>query len=216
MRASYGNSKVSKVKNKAMKRVWLFTLALVAVNQVGAAEGEGINSKVIHHYTQFSVGYEFLEDFGGGTAHAVNGQTSVDMNNLLFNVDGGYAWGKDDLEVWLIGGSVGYIVRLMKNHVNIIPNFGVYYQKAEAGAAEDSVTTIQPGITGSFAINNRLSVGANYTYLRALDNNEEDEHTFGPIARFALTETIGLDIGARFTDEGQAFRSVFGAVNFHF
>lgn len=216
MRASYGNSKVSKVKNKAMKRVWLFTLALVAVNQVGAAEGEGINSKVIHHYTQFSVGYQFFEDVGGGTAHAVIASTSVDMNNLLFSVGGGYGWGPDDLEFWAVGGDVGYIIRLLRNRVNIIPRFGMSYNRAEAGPAEDSVTTIEPGLSGSFAINNRLSVGGSYTYVRALDNNEEDGHVFGPRARFALTETMGLDIGAQFTDEGKAFQSAFAAVNFHF
>ena len=199
-----------------MKRVLVLTLALVCANQLMAAEGEGINSRVIHHYTELGVGYEFFEEVAGGTAHGARAHTSVDMDNILFDVNGGYAWGKGDLEFWGVGAGIGYVVRLMRNHINIIPRFGMSYDKFEFGDAEDSVTTIQPGATLSFAINNRLSVGGNYTYVRALDNNEEDVHTFGPIARFAITESMGLDFGARFQTEGQAFVSAFGGVTFHF
>ena len=197
-----------------MKRVLVLTLALVCANQLMAAEA--INSKVIHHYTELGIGYEFFEEVAGGTAHGLRAHTSVDMDNLLFDVNGGYAWGKGDLEFWGVGAGLGYIVRLARNHINIIPRFGMSYDKAEFGDAEDSVTTIQPGILGSFALNNRVSVGGYYTYVRALDNNEEDAHTFGPIARFAVTENMGIDIGARFRTEGQAFVSAFGGVTFHF
>ena len=177
---------------------------------------EGINSKVIHNYTQLGIAYGFVEDIGGGSAHGVLADTSVDMDNFLFGVSGGYFWGKDDLEFWGVGAGVGYAVRLLRNHVNIIPQFSMGYDKAELGDAHDSVTTIQPGISLSYAINNRLSLGGHYTYVRALDNNEEDAHVFGPGLRIAVAENIGVDLGANFTNEGQAFTSAFAGVSFHF
>lgn len=198
-----------------MKRVLVLIFALVCANQLMAAE-EGINSKVIHNYTQFGIGYGFADDVGGGTAHGVLADTSVDMDNLLFGVSGGYFWGKGDLEFWGVSAGVGYVVRLMRNHVNIIPQFSMGYDKAEVGDAHDSVTSIQPGITLSYAINNRLSLSANYAYVRALDNNEEDGHVFGPGVRIAVAENIGINLGANFTDEGQAFLSAFAGVSFHF
>jgi len=79
-----------------MKRILVITLVVVWAHQIVASEG--INSRVIHDYTEFGVGYPYVDDFGGGHGHGVLGHSSVDMHNLLFQVNGGYVWG-DDVDI---------------------------------------------------------------------------------------------------------------------
>jgi hypothetical protein len=103
----------------------------------------------------------------------------------------------------------------MRNHINIIPRFGMTYNKLEPENFDSvDTTTIEPGITLSFAFNNRISVNGNYTYVRDVDFGKHlDAHTYGGGARIALTETLGIDVGARFADgedspaHSQGFRS---------
>lgn len=106
----------------------------------------------------------------------------------------------------------------MGNHVNIIPRFGMVYNKVLFEDADsDEFWNIAPGITLSYAINNRVSVNGNYTYLHDIDLDQgKGVHTFGPGARIALTERLGLDVGAAFAATGQAFRSAFAGISWHF
>ncbi|HMJ67197.1 MAG TPA: hypothetical protein VK615_17765 [Candidatus Binatia bacterium] len=198
-----------------MKRVLTFAFAIVCVHQI-MAQQEGINSKVIHNYTEFFVGYQYVDDFGADQGHGVVAHSSVDMNNFLFDVNGGYVWG-DGADAWNAGGGLGYVVRLMRNHINIIPRFGMTYNKLEPENIDSiDTTTIEPGITLSFALNNWISVNGNYTYVRDVDFGKDlDAHTYGGGARIALTETLGLDVGARFAD-GQGFTSAFAGLSMHF
>jgi hypothetical protein len=84
-----------------MKRVLIFTFAIACAHQIMAQEG--INSKVIHNYTEFFVGYQYVDDFGADHGHGVVGHSSVDMYNLLFDINGGYVWG-DGADAWNAGG----------------------------------------------------------------------------------------------------------------
>jgi hypothetical protein len=196
-----------------MKRLLIITVALLCAHGLRAAEG--INSKVIHDYTEIGVAYAFLDDVAGDNAHGVLAHTSVDMENFIFDVNGNYFRGDDDLDLWGFGGGVGYAIRLMRNHINIIPRVGVAYNRVDFGdSSEDSTTSIAPGVTLSYAINRRVSINANYTYVRGIDD-EGDAHTYGAGARIAVTERIGVDIGALFA-EGQGFRGAFAGASFHF
>jgi len=180
------------------------------------AQREGITSKVIHNYTEFGVGYTYVDDFGADHGHGAIAHSSVDLENVLLNVRGGYIWG-DGADAWNAGGDLGYIVRLAQNHVNIIPRFGATYNKLMPDNI-DSIdqTTIEPGITLSVAFNNWVSINGFYTYLRDVDFGKNlDAHTYGPGARIALTDKVGLDVGATFA-EGQGFSSAFAGLSFHF
>jgi hypothetical protein len=198
-----------------MKRILVITFAVLWAHQIVAAEG--INSRVIHDYTEFGVAYTYVDDLGGSHGHGVLGHSSVDMNNFLFEVDGGYVWG-DDVDLWNLGGGVGYVVRLMRNHINIIPRVGVAYNKALfEDDGSDDFWTLAPGITASFAINNRVSVSGNYAWVHDIHlDRGKGVHTFGPGARVALTERMGLDVGAAFGTHGQAFKGAFAGVSWHF
>jgi hypothetical protein len=195
-----------------MKRVIIIASALLCGHSLIAAEG--INSRVIHDYTEFGVAYGYLDDLAGGNGHGILAHTSVDMNNLLFSVNGNYFWGEEDVDVWSAGGAIGYVFRPMRNHINIIPQFGMGYSQAIFDSFEDGSTTISPGITVSYAFNNRLSVNANYTYVRGIDD-EFDVHGYGGGARFAVTERLGIDAGANFA-ESQGFVGAFAGVSWHF
>jgi opacity protein-like surface antigen len=197
-----------------MKRVLVLTFAVLCGHQLTAAEP--INSGVIHHYTELGIGYAFIDVEGGPEAHGVAAHTAVDMDNFLFDVNGGYVWA-DDVNTWSLGGGIGYVVRLMQNHINIIPRFGISYNKINPDDdIESDFTTISPGVAVSYAINNRASIGARYDYVRDIDfDNDEDLHTYGPFARIALAERIGLDLGATFA-EGEGFVAAFAGLSFHF
>jgi hypothetical protein len=193
-----------------MKRLLIIVLAVCSYPLIAA---EGINSHVIHDYTEIGIAYGYLDDLAGDTGHGVLAHTSVDMGNFIFDVNGNYFFG-DDADLWGFGGGAGYAFRLMRNHINIIPRFGVAYDKIDFGVLEDSTTFITPGVTLSFALNNRISINGNYTYVRGIDD-EGDVHTYGGGARVAITEKIGIDIGATFAD-GQGFVGAFGGLSFHF
>src|SRR5437867_7422659 len=133
-----------------MKRILIITLALAWAHQIVAAEG--INSKVIHDYTELGVGYTYVDDFGGDHGHGVLGHSSVDMHDLLFQVSGGYVWG-DDVNAWSVGADLGYAIRLIRNHINIIPRVGVGYSRVlPEGTGSADFWSIAPGITLSYAI----------------------------------------------------------------
>jgi hypothetical protein len=194
-----------------MKRLLVIVLAVCSHALIAA---EGINSKVIHDYTEIGVAYAYFDDIAGDTAHGVLAHSSVDLENFIFDVNGSYVWANNDIDLWGVGGGIGYAFRLMRNHINIIPRFGMRYDKVEFDAGDDSTTSIAPGVTLSFAINNWVSVNGNYTYVRGIDD-EGDAHTYGPGARIAITDRIGIDLGATFAD-GQGFVGAFGGVSLHF
>jgi hypothetical protein len=85
------------------------------------AAGAQIDSRVIHNYNEIGVGYQYLhsDDIDG---HGFIAGASTDLSNVLLGISGGYTWIDDfDAETWGVVGSVGYAIRLMENHINIIP-----------------------------------------------------------------------------------------------
>src|SRR5688500_20363635 len=65
-----------------------------------------IDSKVIHNYNEIGVGYQYLhsDDVDG---HGFIGRASVDLNNVLLGVSGGFNSIDDfDGETWGVAGSV--------------------------------------------------------------------------------------------------------------
>jgi hypothetical protein len=195
-----------------MKRLLIIALALLCTHGLRAAEG--INSKVIHDYTEIGIAYGYLDDIAGDNAHGVLAHTSLDMENFIFDINGNYFWADNDIDLWGVGGGIGYAIRLVRNHINIIPRFGVAYNKVDFELGHDSTTSITPGVTLSFAINKWVSFNGNYTYVRGIDD-EGDAHTYGGGARIAVTDRIGVDLGATFAD-GQGFVGAFGGVSLHF
>lgn len=197
-----------------MKRVIVFTFAVLCGYQLMAAEG--INSRVIHDYTEIGVGYEYIDVEGGAEAHGAIAHTSVDMDNVILDINGGYVWG-DDADSWRAGAGLGYAVRLMRNRINIIPRVGITYNKFDPdGVGSSDLTTVEPGVVVSYAINNRLSINAGYEYVHDIDFNKDEElHLFGIGARIAVRERMGVDVGATYAEE-HGFAGAFASVNFHF
>jgi hypothetical protein len=138
------------------------------------------------------------------------------MNNWLFGINGGYfvAESLDDVHVWSISGAVGYAIRLMENHVNIIPSFSGGYSELSFPFGSDSSTSISPGIQVSYAFNNKLSVNAGYSYLYDVDS-EADAHGFSVGSVVAVAEHVGVHVAATFT-ESDGFSGISAGVAFHF
>ena len=180
-----------------------------------------IDSKVIHNYNQFGVGYNYVDgdDVDG---HGVIGTASVDLNNFLLGGGANYVW-FDDAESWSVEGFAGYIVRLMENHINIIPRVGVGYNQVSVdlgsfGDVDGDVVTIRPGITLSYAINNHISLNGGYTFVGDIESDDlqfDSAHTFSVGTSIALVERLGLNLHALFEEE-QGFSGATAILSWHF
>lgn len=180
-----------------------------------------IDSRVIHNYNEFGVGYQYV-DADGADGHGVTGGGSVDINNILLGGAANYVWFDDaDAEAWSVGAFAGYVVRLMDNHLNIIPRVGVSYNEISVdfgggGSAVENFVGIAPGITGSYAINNQISVNGGYTYTQDIDDDVDVEaHGFSVGTRVAIAESLGLNLNAFFVED-EGFTGVSAILSWHF
>jgi hypothetical protein len=199
-----------------------FVYAALGSLCAGVLVAEPIDSPVIHNYNQFGVGYNYAhaDDVDG---HGVIGTVSVDLSNFLLGASGTYVWYDEfDAESWSAGGFAGYVLRLMENHINIIPRVGIAYNEisTDAGPFEfvENVVTLEPGVTLSYAINNRISLNGGYTYVQDIESDDlsfEAAHTFSVGTSIALTERLGLNLNALFEEE-QGFSGATAILSWHF
>ena len=206
-----------------MKTIIYAVMGLLCAAAVVAAP---IDSTVIHNYTYFGVGYNYV-DADDADGHGVVGTVSMDLNNFLVGGGANYTWfsvddfDDVDLESWSAGGFAGYVFRLMDNHINIIPRVGVSYNEASIdfgsfGGDVENFVSIEPGITLSYAINNHISLNGGYTYIQDLDDDIDVEaHTFSVGTRIALAEHLGLDLNAFFEEE-QGFSGAAAILSWHY
>ncbi len=183
------------------------------------AQSDAIDSNVIHDYTQVGIGYGFLNDIGnsGENAHGIVGGASYDLSNFILGAGGGYFWGQDDshFDTWNIFGAVGYVFRVMDDHLNIIPNASVAYTETRHEVNEAS-TTAQPGIQLSYAFNNKFAIHGGYNYAFELDNRANvDEHIFNVGADYALSDSVGLGVTGFFVDD-LGFTGLTAGLSYHF
>lgn len=216
-----------------MKKSYIHKVLFAIITSVVATSystqtltAEEIDSQVIHNYSQVSVGYSYLDNVAdsGINGHGVIATASYELKNIIFGLGGSYHAGDEDFGVGLetdlytLTGRIGYAIRLADNRVNIIPSFGITYSEISASAPglslKEDATAIQPGVTVSFAINNRWSINAGYLYSRDLDT-DGDTHAISLGTRIALAERVGFDVGVVFLEE-YGFGGINAGVSFHF
>lgn len=186
---------------------------------------EEINSRVIHDYNFFGVGYSYLHDFADLdlNGHGPVGAFSFEEANFVLGVSGGYFWlediGDTDVNLWDVNASIGYVVRLAGNRINIIPRFGGAYSGIQLdsdtfGEEEDETWSIIPGVGLSFALCNWFAIDGGYTYAYNFDAEDED-HVFTAGGKVGLSDRIGLGAHANFSKEF-GFNGVTGVLEFHY
>ena len=190
----------------------------------GLIAAEVIDSRVIHNYRFISAGYGYLHDVAEAEieGHGAVGAISFEEQNFLFGASGGYFWLNEeaaDINLWNALGSIGYVVRLMENHINIVPRLsggleGLEIDDPFFGDISDESWVIAPGIGLSYAINNQFAFNGGYTYAYNFDV-EDEEHLFNVGGKVAILEQVGLAVNAVFSDD-DGFRGITGAVEFHF
>lgn len=202
---------------------------LIAIGAVlsligGGLRAEEIDSPVIHNYRFVSAGYGYLHDIAdsGIDGHGAIGALSFEEQGFLLGVGGGYFWTDEDaadINLWNVTASLGYVVRLMENHVNIIPRVGggiggLQIDDPVFGDVSDESWSIFPGIGLSYAINNQFAINGGYTYAYNFDS-EDDDHLLNVGGTVAVLERVGLSVNASFSTEF-GFSGITGAVEFHF
>jgi hypothetical protein len=199
--------------------------ALLSLAACGLRAAE-IDSKVIHNYDFLGLGYGYLNDVAEVDdleGHGPVGVFSIEENGFLFDVSGGYFWvedvGSTEINLWEVSASLGYVLRLAENHLNIIPRFGGSYAGIQLdddvfGEEEDETWTILPGVGLSYALNNRLAINGAYTYAYNFDA-EDERHVFNAGAKFAILDQVGLAVNASFAD-GAGWTGIVGGIEFHY
>lgn len=192
---------------------------------VGGIAAEAIDSRVIHNYNYIGLGYGYLHDVGDSdvNGHGAVAEFSFEQDNFLLGVSGGYFWltdtGDTDINLWNVTPSIGYVVRLLDNHVNIIPRVagsygGIQVDDPVFGDDSDESWSILPGIGLSYAINNQFAINGGYTYAYNFDAEDED-HLFNVGGKVAILEQVGLSVNAQFSKEF-GFSGITGMVEFHY
>src|SRR5688572_5256788 len=148
----------------------LVTFASIIASPVMAAE---IESGVIHNYKFIGLGYGYLHDIAEADVegHGIVGTLSFEEQGFVLDVGSGllptgYFWVDEDaadINLWNVTARMGYVVRLMENHLNIIPRVGGSLSGLEIddpvfGDISDETWSIIPGIGVSFALNDRLAL----------------------------------------------------------
>jgi|SRR5688572_26510040 len=201
-------------------------MAITGLLTVPALLAAEIDSRTIHDYSFIGVGYGYLHEVGPDlNAHGGVAELSFEEQNFVLGVGGGYFWGDEDIpdvELWNVSASLGYVIRMAENHLNIIPRFGGGYGEVDvetsgpfgsASFTEESWSLL-PGVTLSYAINNRFAISGGYTFAYNLDA-EEEAHLFSAGAKFAILEQVALAAGAVFSDD-DGFEGFTAGVEFHF
>jgi hypothetical protein len=184
-----------------------------------------IDSRTIHNYDYFSIGYGYLHDVddSGVNGHGAVGEFSFEEHNFLIAVTGGYFWpddtGSADVKLWNVSPGVGYVLRLAENHVNIIPRVAVDYSGIDIndpvfGNERDESWFFLPGVFLSYAINNRFAINGGYTYSYKFDNWDRD-HLFSAGAAVAIVDPVDLAVTASFSKDF-GFTGIVGALKFHY
>lgn len=186
---------------------------------------EEINSRVIHDYNFFGVGYSYLHDVADleVDGHGPVAAFSFEEANFVLGVSGTYAWLEDigdaDVNLWDVSASIGYVARLANNRINIIPRFGGLYSGIQIddsafGDADEETWSIIPGVGLSVALCNWFALDAGYTYLYNFDAEDED-HLLSAGGKVALAHQIGVGVHANFSKEF-GFTGVTGVFEFHY
>jgi hypothetical protein len=204
-----------------MKRLLIAGAVLVGALGFQLRAADPIDSKVIHDYTFIGAGYGYLHELTDDlNGHGLTGFASFEEHNVVIGISGGHFWGDDDLgdadvTLWDIGGSLGYVVRLVDNHVNIIPRVGLRYGEVELNShkAGDS-WAVAPGVFASYAINNRLAINGSYAWAFDVEN-DDDAHAFSVGGQIAVLERVGVNLSASFV-ESIGFAGITAGVELHF
>jgi opacity protein-like surface antigen len=204
----------------------LVTLASIIGLPVLAAE---IDSGVIHNYRFIGAGYGYLHDFANADidGHGVVGTLSFEEQGFVLDVGNGllpsgYFWMDEeavDVNIWNVTARLGYVIRLMENHLNIIPRVGGSLTGIEIddpffGDISDETWSIIPGIGVSYALTDRLAINGGYGWNYDFDA-EESDHVVNAGARVAILEKVGLSVNAFFIEDF-GFSGATATIDFHF
>jgi hypothetical protein len=188
----------SKRKLEEMKTCLTAMLGVLCAGRLLAQE---ITSGVVHQYSYVGLSLGFAPEDGG----YIRFEGSVEYRDCLL-------WLTSE-NVFHTSGGIGYVIRLNRNHVNIVPRLGAgcYYL---AGWGSD--VAVEPSITFSYAFNHRFSVDAGYTVGVVVDSGSSI-NTLNLGATFAFAKRWGVRLDAALvTDHGERNGFFAAGIAFHF
>jgi len=175
--------------------------------------GDDFNSKVINDYNQISAAYFYspatvigMDSSGHGYAFSVstegpreiarkyNISPVLSLNAYhLFGSAAGYSG-----ETWSVGPSLGIAFRFLENRLNIVPKVALGFGQTSVHRVdvEDETHFLSGGLLGSYGINEKLGISAEYTYRTGISGGPffsiADVHQIMAGPTYALTEKFGV------------------------
>ncbi len=188
-----------------MKKLKSTLIAALFSPLVVTANAEELNSKVLNNYNAVSAAYAYSSSALIGADVAAHGfglgiSTEV-QKNIILGASFSEMFASNDTvsgQSWNLSPTIGYAVRLMDNHLNIVPkvSYGFGHASLDHSGISDDTHSITGGALVSYALNNKLGMGVEYGYQSSLKDGKyfgvADAHkiTVGPT--YALSDVFGV------------------------
>lgn len=188
-----------------MKKLKSTLIAALFSPLVVTANAEELNSKVLNNYNAVSAAYAYSSSALIGADVAAHGfglgiSTEV-QKNIILGASFSEMFASNDTvsgQSWNLSPTIGYAVRLMDNHLNIVPkvSYGFGHASLDHSGISDDTHSITGGALVSYALNNKLGMGVEYGYQSSLKDGKyfgvADAHkiTVGPT--YALSDIFGV------------------------
>jgi hypothetical protein len=202
--------------------------AILGILCAGHLLAQEIDSEVIQRYSYVSLSFGYVP--GHGDLPALAGYQldgSFEYRNYLawlnlenFEDTGNAVFGA---EMNRTSGGIGYVVRLDRNHINIIPRLGVSYLKINQTDDNNllgtpttlvETTAMVPSVMFSYAFNNRFSLDAGYGLGVDVDSGATvSQLNLG--ATFAFAKRWAVRLAGTLASD-QNYNGLFAGVGFHF
>jgi len=192
------------MKKFVFKGAAISSLGLVAMG----LQAEELNSKVINNYNALYAGYSYSPDVLLGLKPSIDahgfgiGVSTEIQRNIILGAALSGGFGSNNVlsgSVISVGPTIGYAIRLFDNHLNIVPkvSYGLSHWKEEKlFNISDDLHSVSGGALVSYAINDQLGLGLEYSYQAGLNDGNylkgADTHKIVAGPTYAISESFGF------------------------
>ena len=181
----------------------VYLAALIIASAV--VKAEELDSKVLNNYNAVSAAYQYSSSALLGSdvqAHGFGLGLSTEVyKNFILGASFSEVFASNDSisgQSWNLSPTIGYAIRLMDNHLNIVPkvSYGFGHTGLDHSGLSDDTHSITGGALVSYALNNKLGIGVEYGYQSSLKDGKyfgvADAHKIAVGPTYAISDVFGV------------------------